>query len=94
MIPFFYYVEKGNNGNLIKQLFQKRWWWQKGKKEAKSQLNLYWSQKIKSDFVNGMPVKTHKTESNSDAFSEVNHFDSRNEENIKVQMHNHLEGNA
>jgi hypothetical protein len=41
-IYFRYFVEKGNNGGLIKRVLSKRWWWMKA--IDKDQAHFVWTE--------------------------------------------------
>jgi hypothetical protein len=39
-----FYVGKGNNGALIKEVLKKRWWWSMAEDKNKKASNLIWTQ--------------------------------------------------
>ncbi|CAD8121618.1 unnamed protein product [Paramecium sonneborni] len=41
---YFYYVGKGNNGSLIKNMFRQRWWWQEVETLDITKVNMSWTQ--------------------------------------------------
>ncbi|CAD8122582.1 unnamed protein product [Paramecium sonneborni] len=41
---YFYYVGKGNNGSLIKNMFRQRWWWQEIETLDITKVNMSWTQ--------------------------------------------------
>ncbi|CAD8105721.1 unnamed protein product [Paramecium primaurelia] len=41
---YFYYVGKGNNGSLIKNIFRQRWWWQEVETLDIIKVNMSWTQ--------------------------------------------------
>ena len=54
MRVFRAYVEKGNNGSIVQQAIQKRWWWHLEGKHPK-RADLYWSQWFNQTYIEGMP---------------------------------------
>ncbi|CAG9322135.1 unnamed protein product [Blepharisma stoltei] len=50
-----YYVGKGNNSGLVKQVMQSRWWWVEVEEAENMNVNLYWSQLFNSQFSGKIP---------------------------------------
>lgn len=57
--PFRAYIEKGNNGLLLRSVLNKRWWWHSV--EETEGCNLLWSEWHRTDFTETLPTLTHAT---------------------------------
>jgi tubulin---tyrosine ligase len=52
-LPFHYkgHVMRGNNGQLVKQLFKTRYWWLLHDKDEMDKVNFMWTQLRKQDLM-------------------------------------------
>ncbi|CAD8199428.1 unnamed protein product [Paramecium octaurelia] len=48
---YYFYVGKGNNGNLLKNLFRQRWWWQEVDTLDLNKVNMVWTQLKQNAFI-------------------------------------------
>ena len=72
---FKFHVGKGNNGHLIRNLMNQRWWWQSHPKENINDLNFLWTQwkidtqlnKLPSKIPRPLTVTREKSEEKDDA---------------------------
>jgi Tubulin-tyrosine ligase family len=51
---FLYYVGRGNNSELIKELLKRRWWWKQA--DSSKEAHFLWSQKIKLEKMKKIPI--------------------------------------
>lgn len=64
------YVEKGNNGILIKELLKKRWWWHLEDDPTKA--NLIWTEWFNKAATTGMKCEEVKLGSETEYVSPTN----------------------
>ena len=57
---FKFHVGKGNNGHLIRNLLNQRWWWQSHPKENINDLNFLWTQWKVDTQLSKLPSKIPK----------------------------------
>ena len=51
---YLFYVSRGNNSELIKEILKKRWWWKQA--DTAKEAHFLWSQKIKHEKMKKIPV--------------------------------------
>ncbi|CAD8193862.1 unnamed protein product [Paramecium pentaurelia] len=68
---YYFYVGKGNNGSLLKNLFRQRWWWQEVETLDMSKVNMAWTQLKQNTCIECLPtfnMATNDTNYNNDSF--------------------------
>ncbi|CAD8205623.1 unnamed protein product [Paramecium pentaurelia] len=73
---YYFYVGKGNNGNLLKNLFRQRWWWQEVESLDLSKVNMAWTQLKQNAFIECLPTFT---------INNTNHYNDHIEDNVVVE---------
>ncbi|CAD8118984.1 unnamed protein product [Paramecium sonneborni] len=68
---YYFYVGKGNNGSLLKNLFRQRWWWQEVESLDLNKVNMVWTQLKQNSCIDCLPtfnMATNDTNYNNDSF--------------------------
>ena len=51
-----YYLGKGNNSLLVKQIISSRWWWTCVNEDQLPNVNMVWTQNINNEYISTIPV--------------------------------------